>query len=220
MEGAFQQMADVDGDSYRFHQVMGDSYLLRRDYPNAQAEYKKAIENCPDPSLPGLHYALGNSYWLEAKWDPAIEEFKKELDISPADYMANWKLGDTYLFKRQYDDARVYLEKALKERPDLGQAYRDMGKLCILSGQPEQAITYLNKVSQLSPDEPTCHYLLAQAYRKLGNTAEVKTELQTFQKLREQESARSAKHPDTSALGGVESSNQRPQEDESLDDIK
>src|SRR5579862_9004841 len=46
MENAYKQMADVDGDSYRFHQVMGDSYELRRDFPNAQAEYRMAIEKC------------------------------------------------------------------------------------------------------------------------------------------------------------------------------
>jgi tetratricopeptide (TPR) repeat protein len=221
MEKSFQQMAKVDGDSYRFHEVMGDSYVLRRDYPNAQAEYRKAIENCPDPSLPGLHFALGSSYWLEAKWDPAIEEFKKELEISPDDYMTNWKLGDTYLFKRDYDNARIYLERALKERPDLGQAFRDMGKLCILTGQPEQAVVYLKKVTAISPDEPTTHYLLAQAYRKIGNPAQVKAELEEFQRLRQQEAARASKHPDTSALGGVDSSNDKPPEQEdNLDDLK
>ena len=220
MERSYRQMADVDGDSYRFHQVMGDSYELRKDFPNAQAEYLKALEKSPDPYLPGLHYSLGSSFWMEGRWDRAAEEFKKELVTSPVDYMTNWKLGDTYLALRNYDDARTYLEKAIKEKPDLGQAYRGMGKLCLLSGQPDQAIDYLKKVQQLSPDESSVHYLLAQAYRKLGKPGEVKAELEIFQKLRKQESDRSAKHPDTSTLGSVDSANQRPQEDESLEDLK
>src|ERR1035438_5772302 len=111
MEKSYRQMADVDGDSYRFHQVMGDSYELRKDFPNAQAEYLKALEKSPDPYLPGLHYSLGSSFWIEGRWDRAVEEFKKELAISPADYMSNWKLGDTYLALRQYDDARTYLDR-------------------------------------------------------------------------------------------------------------
>jgi tetratricopeptide (TPR) repeat protein len=220
MEKSFERMAALDSDSYRFHQIMGDSYELRKDYPNAQAEYLKALQKSPDPYLPGLHYALGSSYWMEAKWDLAIEQFKKELEISPADYLSTWKLGDTYLFKRDYDEARIYLERAMKARPDMGQAYRDMGKLCLLSGQPEQAIGYLKKVTQLAPEEPTTHYLLAQAYRKVGTPAEVKAELEIFQKLRQQETTRSSKHPDTSAVGSVDSSNERPQEDETLEDLK
>ena len=220
METTYKQMAAVDGDSYRFHQVMGDSYELRKDFPNAQAEYLMAIEKSPDPFLPGLHYSLGSSFWMEARWDRAVEEFKKELEISPTDYMTNWKLGDAYVILRKYDEARPYLEKAIRERPDLGQAYRDMGKLCLLTNQPQQAIGYLNKVSQLAPDEASVHYLLAQAYRKLGRSAELKAELEEFQRLRKEESERSAKHPDTSTLGGVDAANQRPQTDETVEDLK
>jgi len=220
METTYKQLAQVDGDSYRFHQVMGDSYELRKDFPNAQAEYMMAIKKCPDAFLPGLHYSLGSSFWMEARWDRAVDEFKKELEISPTDYMTNWKLGDTYLNLRKYDEARPYLEQAIKARPDLGQAYRDMGKLCLLTGKPEESIGYLNKVAQLAPDEGSVHYLLAQAYRKLGRTTEVKSELEMFEKLRKLEADRSAKHPDTSNLGGVESANQRPQQDETLEDLK
>jgi tetratricopeptide (TPR) repeat protein len=220
MEKSYQQMAQVDGDSYRFHQVMGDSYELRRDYPNAEAEYLEAIKKSPDPYLPGLHYSLGSSFWMEAKWDRAVEEFKKELEVSPVDYMSNWKLGDCYVSLRQYDDAKPYLEKAIKEKPDFGQAYRDLGKLYVLTGKPDQALIYLNKVAQLAPEESSVHYLLAQAYRKLGKPTEVKAELELFQKLRKQESDRASKHPNTSNLGSVDNANQRPQEDESLDDLK
>ncbi len=220
MEDAYKQMAAVDGDSYRFHQVMGDSYELRKDFPNAQAEYLMALQKSPDPNLPGLHYSLGSSFWMEGKWDRAVEEFKQELAISPVDYMTNWKIGDTYLALRNYDEARTFLGKAVKEKADFGQAYRDMGKLCILTGQPEEAVGYLNKVVVLAPEESSVHYLLAQAYRKLGKPDEVRAELNTFQKLRAEESERSAKHPDTSKLGGVDSSTERPQVDENLEDLK
>lgn len=220
MEQSYKEMAQADPDSYRFHQVMGDSYEIRRDYPNAQAEYRKALEKSPDPYTPGLHYSLGNSYWMEAKWDQAIEQFKQELAISPGDYTTTWKLGDTYLFQRKYDEARPYLEKAIQEKPDLAQAYRDMAKLCIQTNQPEAALPSLKKAMQLAPEEPSVHYLLAQVYRKEGKIPEMKVELESFQKLRMEEAARSSKHPDTSALGGAQSANERPQEEDSVDDLK
>ncbi|HXW15448.1 MAG TPA: tetratricopeptide repeat protein [Terriglobia bacterium] len=220
MEKSYKEMAQVDPDSYRFHQVMGDTYEIRRDYPDAQTEYKKALETCPDPYIPGLHYSLGNSYWMEGKWEQAIEQFKQELAITPEDYMSAWKLGDTYLSQRQYDEARTWLDRALKEKPDLGQADRDMGKLLIRTGQPEAAIPYLKKVVQSSPEEPSVHFLLAEVYRKMGKIPEMKAELESFQKLKMEEADRSLKHPDTSALGGAESANERPQEEDSVDDLK
>ena len=220
MEKSYKGLAAVDPDSYRFHQIMGDSYQLRRDYPSAQAEYKKALDKCPDPYLPGLHYSLASSYWMEAKWEPAIEQFKLELQISPDDYLSTWKLGDTYLYQRKYGDARLYLEKVLKEKPDLGQANRDMGKLLIQTGHSEEALPYLLKVAKENPEEASSHFLLAQVYRKTGNTPDMKAELELFQKLKQAESDRSVKHPDSTAMSGIESSTERPQEDESIDDLK
>ncbi len=152
MEKSYQKMAQADPDSYRYHQVMGDSYELRRDYPDATAEYLKALAKCPDPYLPGLHYSLGSSYWMEARWDDAIEQFKQELAISSENYMATWKLADCYLYQRNYDKVRVYLQKALQQKPDLPQADRDMGKLLFQTGQSEQALVYLNRHSV--PSDP------------------------------------------------------------------
>jgi tetratricopeptide (TPR) repeat protein len=220
MEKSYKEMVQVDPDSYRFHQVLGESYQLRRDYPHATEDYLKALEKSPDPNIPGLHYSLGSCYWMEAKWDLAIEQFKQELAISPENYLATWKLGDTYLFQRNYDEARTYLARALQQKPGLGQANRDMGKLCLQTNQPDDALVYLKKVVQSDPEEPSVHYLMAQSYRKMGKQTEMKAELEMFQKLRTQESERGAKHADTSALGGVESPNERPRETETLDDLQ
>lgn len=220
MEKSYQAMAQIDSDSYRFHEVLGDSYELRRDYPHAQSEYLEAIKKSPDPYLPGLHYALGTSYWMEGKWDLAAAQFQQELQIAPENYMVTWKLGNTCLFQRKYDEARVYLEKALKQKPDLDQANRDMGKLCLHVGQPEQALVYLQKVEQRDPDEASVHYLMAQAYRKLGKEDELKNQLDLFQKLTKLNADRAVKHPDVETLSGIESNKERPAEEESLDDLK
>lgn len=220
MEKNYKEMVLHDPDSYRFHQVLGESYQLRRDYPHATEEYLKALQKAPDPQPPGLHYSLGSCYWMEAKWDLAIEQFKQELAISPENYLATWKLGDTYLFERNYDEARIYLERALHQKPNLGQANRDMGKLCLQTGQPEDALVYLQKVVKSDPEEPSVHFLMAQSYRKMGKQTEMKAELEVFQKLRTEESERSSKHAEASAISGVESMNERPQQAETLDDLQ
>jgi Flp pilus assembly protein TadD len=51
-------------------------------------------------------------------------------------------------------------------------------------GDLQRAITHLTKVTQLSPEEPTSHYLLAQIYKKLGRRAEQSAELEIFERLR------------------------------------
>jgi len=199
---------------------MGESYELRKDYPNAEAEFRLALERCPDPYLPGLHYSLGNAYWMEAKWDQAIEQFKQELAISPDNYLVTWKIGDCYVYQRDYAQALPYLQKALKQKPGFHQAERDMGKLYIQIGKPEEALVYLQKAAKADPEEASLHYLMAQAYRKMGKQDELKTELELFQKYRKQETDRAARHPGADALGGIDTSKERPAEEESLDDLK
>jgi predicted Zn-dependent protease len=44
------------------------------------------------------------------------------------------------------------------------------------------------------PDEPRFHFMLAQAYRGLGRTAEANTEMATFGKLEQNARAAEAKH--------------------------
>ena len=118
-------------------------------------------------------------------------EFLKELQISPENYVTTWKLGNIYLTRKQYGQALQYLQKAIQQRPDLGQAHRDLARALIQTeGDLERAIVHLKKVTQLAPEEPTSHYLLAQAYKKLGKKSEQSAELELFEKLRKAQLAR------------------------------
>ena len=177
----YGKMARVAPNSYRYDQVMGQSFEERGEYPGAIAEFKRALEQ--NPQAPGLHYALGNVYWLEGQNDKAVPEFEAELQIAPEDYLSTWKLGNIYLQERQYDKALTYLQKAIQERPSLDQAYRDLGKLYMQTNDNKRALFYLQKVVQMAPTEANPHYLLALTYRHLGNTAESHTEMDLFEKL-------------------------------------
>lgn len=78
-----------------------------------------------------------------------------------------------------------------------------MGKVLIQTGELERALTHLKKVAQLSPDEATCHYLMAQAYRRLGKSAEEKAEIERFQVFRAAEQEK-GKRPDQLGMGKPE----------------
>ena len=177
----YGKMAQVAPNSYRYHQVMGQSFEERQEYPGAIVEFKLALEK--NPQAPGLHYALGNAYWLQGHNDEAKSEFEAELQIAPEDYLSTWKLGNIYLQERQFDKALTYLQKAIQEKPGLGQAYQDLGKLYLRTNDDKRALFYLQKVVQMAPTEANPHYLLALAYRHLGNTAESHTEMDLFEKL-------------------------------------
>jgi tetratricopeptide (TPR) repeat protein len=179
---AYGKMARAAPNSYRYHQVMGQSFEQREEYPEAIVEFKEALK--VNSQAPGLHYALGNVYWIQGHYADAMREFEAELEISPEDYMSTWKVGNIYLAERQYDKARPYLEKAIRVKPTLGEAYQDLGKLYLETHEHEKALDCLKKVVEMAPEEPTPHYLLAMTYRRMGKTAEAQTEMGMFEKLK------------------------------------
>jgi tetratricopeptide (TPR) repeat protein len=185
---AYGKMAEVAPNSYRYDQVMGQSFEEREEYPAAMVEFQKAIKE--NPQAPGLHYALGNVLWLQGRWGEARQEFEAELAISPEDSQSTWKLGNSYLQERQYDKAMPYLQKAIRQKPSLGGAYQDLGKLYLETHDNEHALYYLKKVVQMDPEEATPHYLLALTYRRLGNVEESRAEMGTFEKLKKEENDR------------------------------
>jgi tetratricopeptide (TPR) repeat protein len=182
MTTTFQRMAEADPDSYRVHQLLGESYEARRETTRAIEEYKIAIARKPDGA--GLHYALANVYWKEGDLEEAEKGFKKELEINPEQYLATWKLGNIYLIKRETDLALVYLKKALEQKPGLGQAHRDLARALAEKDDLAGAMEHFKKVTEISPEEPTVHYRLALIYKRLGKKQEEREELEKFNELK------------------------------------
>ncbi len=178
----YGKMAQVAPNSYRYDQVMGQSFEEREEYPAATVEFQKAIKD--NPHAPGLHYALGNVLWLQGHWADAREQFEEELAISPEDYLSTWKLGNSYLEEHQYDKALPYLQKAVQQKPSLGEAYQDLGRLYMETHDNDHALYYLKKVVQMNPDEPTPHYLLSMTYRRLGDVEDSRTEMGKFEEMK------------------------------------
>ncbi len=203
----YGKMAQVAPNSYRYDQVMGQSFEEREEYPAATVEFQKAIKE--NPSAPGLHYALGNVLWLQGHWADAREQFEAELAISPEDYLSTWKLGNSYLQEHIYDKALPYLQKAIQQKPTLGGAYQDLGRLYMETHDNDHALYYLKKVVQMNPEEPTPHYLLSMTYRRLGNVEESRTEMGKFEEMKKVENER--RLPPDAMFAGTKSEADKPQ---------
>ena len=61
----------ADPNSYRVHQLIGDTFVARREDERAMEEYRAAIAQ--KPAVPNLHYSLGHLLWKKLKVDEARE---------------------------------------------------------------------------------------------------------------------------------------------------
>lgn len=192
-EQALAHLNEIDADSVWVHQISGEIMESMKNYDGALLEYRKAVALAPNQ--PGIHYLLGNAYWSLANWSDAASEFQAELVNDPANCAAQWKIGNAML--EQHLDPRealANLDKALERCPALVQAKVDRGRALIRMDRNAEAVTDLQSAEKSSPDEPSIHFLLGQALRSLGRTAEAKAEMDAFTKLEESARAATAQH--------------------------
>jgi tetratricopeptide (TPR) repeat protein len=184
-EKALAQLNAVDPNSVFAHEVSGDVMASMKNYDGAILEYKKAVEMAPHQA--GTHYKLGDAYWSLTEWDSAAQHFQAELNNDPNNCLAQWKLGNILLAQHMSpDDALADTDRALALCPKLTQARVDHARALLLLDRNDDAVRELKAAEQTTPEEPSLHFHLAQAYRALGKSQEARAEMAIFSKLEEQ----------------------------------
>jgi tetratricopeptide (TPR) repeat protein len=188
-EQSLAKMNAINPNSVLAHEMSGEIMASLKNYDGAVVEFKKAVELAPQ--LAGTHYELGNAYWNLGNWEAASTQLKAELANDPHNCMAKWKLGNILLAQNSSpDQALADTDEALSTCPTLTQARVDHARALLKLNRNQDALPDLQTAVKDSPDEPTIHFLLAQAYRALGRIQDAKLEMQTFARL--EENARAA----------------------------
>ena len=183
-EQALEKVTAIDPNSIWAHQVASEMAESMKNYDGAVLELKKALEIAP--RQPGLHFKLGDLYWVQQQWEPAFQEFQIETAIDPHNCMARWKLGDVLIQQSiRPEEALDDLNQALTACPSLVDARLDRARVLLKMQRPEEALPDLIAVAKAQPEESRPHFLLAQAYRALGRTADSQAEMKTFSELEE-----------------------------------
>ena len=182
---AVEQLAQAAPNSVWVHQAMGESYLSRQFYDLAITEYQKALEK--SPGRPGLHFRLGQAMAARAEdpsqADDALEQFQKELETNPNHASAAYEAGEIYRQKTQLDRALPYFEKAVQLRPGFEEGRLALGRVLIELERPREATVHLKQAVALNGENPVSRYLLARAYRELGDTESQREQLRQYRRL-------------------------------------
>ena len=190
-EESLAKIDQIDPDSTTAHIIAGEVDESMHNYDGALAEYTKAVAK--DPGQPGTHYHLGNAFWLEEKYESAAEEFRAELRVDPSSCISQWKLGNSILSANQDPaEALPLLDSAIATCHDLTQARVDRANALLKLNQPDKALVDLRSAVQVSPNEPSIHFLLSRAYKGLGQSEQARAELQTYARLQKDASEATA----------------------------
>jgi len=165
----FQAAAAINEKCFDCYYNIGFSYAQKKDYAQAEENYKKALEVKPDYAE--AYNGLANIYNAQRKFDLAAEASKKAMDSTPGlaggagnpDAMFNqgvilWNAGKIPEAKKQF-------EAVVAAKPDHAEAHYQLGMALVNEGNLQGAAAEFDKYLQLAPTGPnaaTAKSLLAQ----------------------------------------------------------
>jgi tetratricopeptide (TPR) repeat protein len=182
----YQRFYNMDPNSSRVHQLLGEAALSNQNSTQAEAEFGKALATNPKSGEAATELAeLKRS---QSKFDEAITYYNQAAQ-SALTYDVAYGLGACYTYKQDYTAAIYWLQKAVFLGPNSGAAHFALGNALFQSGQFESAIPELKTALQFEPHMKQGYFLLGRAYSKLGRNADATA---AFNKLDELNGSSSA----------------------------
>ncbi len=172
--------------SARMHQMMAHELARQSKTDEAIAHYREALKI--DPKTVGLHFELAemlNTSSIPGGREEAEKEYEAALAVDPFDEKSECRLGDLAGLRGDEKAAAEHYERALKLQPNDPDANVGLAKALMTLNQTDKAMPLLELAIKLDPTNEVAHFRLSTIYRKMGRTADAKSELQEYQKYKD-----------------------------------
>jgi tetratricopeptide (TPR) repeat protein len=160
------EIAAIDPNSIRLHQLQAGYYEATGDSKKAQSELEEMIKT--HPHVQGVYYALGCFYLKGWHLEQALEQFKAELALDAPYPRTYLQVGRTYTDMREPEKALPFLEKAIRMEPGQATPWVQMGRTRLRMNEFDKAASALEKAIQLGDKSASTYFLLSNAYRGMG----------------------------------------------------
>lgn len=147
---------------------MGNTYLKKKDYENAEKYFKQAIKYGPDYSFP--YNNLANLYIIKGKDDEALNLLLQALKKDPNSARINYNIGNLYLKDDKLHIARSYFQKAIKFDSNFCNARYNLAITYWRLNNEISAIEQYEKLVSICPGHSKGVLNLAAYYIQSGQT--------------------------------------------------
>jgi len=173
------------------HAALGQAYHMKKAFPQAEKQYKRALEL--DPDNPRVENNLGALYLDLGEWDLAIQHFQKAADnlLFTEPEVALTGLGYANFKKGEYLAAIEAFKQALNQNPRYSPAHFRLGETYLALDRTDLAIASLQQALSLSPRYVDAYYQIGLAYAKAERLSDATRSFQEVIRLApDSESAR------------------------------
>ena len=146
--------------------------LYQRDWPAAEAGFKRAIEL--NPNYGPAHQWYGVSLAGAGRLDEAVAELKRAQQVDPQSLTISAVVGWMLYLARDYDKAIEQVKTVLEMDADFALAHRYLGLIYEQKGMYAEAISEFQKAESLSGARPLDSGALAHAYAIAGKRTEAR----------------------------------------------
>ena len=165
----------LDGKNKFYALLLAELYVKQKRYGDAEQLYEAMLKQGPDNAEYGVELAA--IYLFDDKPEKALDAYnrvEKELGINEEISRQKQRI---YLKQNKIDKAVEEAEKLALSEPGDPDYLLEGAELLVANDRNDEAIGWVNRALKLNPDLPQAHVLLADIYRKKGDTARVTEEL-------------------------------------------
>jgi len=174
----FKRAVKEDPKNPYFQKGLGLAYSAKRQWKDAIAAFRKALEL--------------NPYYVDVRNDLAAaligsgdrEAGKKEFlgafaePTNPTPEISARNLGEAYLEEKNYVDAVSWFRTSLSRNKAYPDPYLGIAEALIATGRIDEAVAQLEAGVQEVPEDPGLVLALGRAYFRAGRFAEARTRLE------------------------------------------
>src|SRR5206468_425032 len=132
------------------------------DFPNARAEYERAIKLNPNDAT-AHHWFATDCLASTGDHVGELAEMKRAAELDPLSLVINTNLGNAYLHNNRLEEAIAQFRKAIEMDPNFYFAQWSYGGALILQGKIPEAIAQFEKATSIT-DDPIPLGMLGLAY--------------------------------------------------------
>lgn len=183
---ASNELLNTAPGSVEVHELNAEALETMGKWKEAAQEYQAILAQHPD--APGIHYRLGRLLLsqpdvTDAMRAQAKQQFEDELKSDPKNAGADFVLGELARQAEDWPTAIRYFTAATKNDASFFDAFLGLGRAYLGAAEYEKALPPLETAEKMQPENPEVHFQLANAYRRVGRTADATREAKLHQEM-------------------------------------
>ncbi len=167
---ALRRASGILAGNPEIHKMMGGFLLEEKQYLEAIAEYRKAVDLSGND--PRMEFSLATAYYKAGRKKEALELYEKLFADNPGNEDVSADLATLLLEQGDVRRALEILQESLKNAPGSESLFAPYALALAMSGRPGDGIPWMLRAVVAEPGNPKYFYNLAGMYALSGKEKE------------------------------------------------